>query len=512
MSSRLARLFRIDSVPDQTASRWTKEFLCWILFLSATWCLLRPALLTTLAADDLINPFSQLYHSGASLPTVIRKSAGPVTANGHFNYLGQAIGAFALFVWLYLIGKVGIHYGTVYASTKFLVYLILLLVAAELLREIMRYFGIRVSPWRARVSVLVTVVALIQIHIPWSNDPVASYPLAGFLTVAIGLTLVLLAVRAVQTWSWAGAVTTGVVGVLGVLYYEFNVFAVAAIVPLLAYGLWQVRSSRRDFGSRLVRTLVMILPAMITTIGLYLRNQQYSTNYEGTSVQVTSGFVRATKNGLISSLPATSWKRANEWLTPDSRFTWFSVGLVLLGGIFILGLVLLDGAGTVMRQRNGRSIDRNFWCVILGLIIYWFGATVTQTSTAKIQREASGIGQVYNYYAVGAVVVGLVGAIAFLSLFGTWGRRWRLILVPIVLVATLYQHQINSQVTNQFNRVLVPNGNLLNVFHEVRDNTQRCQALEWWKSLGWPEYYANDMEKGLDLAYVMYRGYEFCDN
>lgn len=504
----------VDRIPPNPHCRIAMNALRWGLFCGALYALLRPALLTTLAADDLVNPFGQLYRSGASLTTVIKESAGPVTANGHFNYLGQAIGAFAMFVWLYLIGKIGIHYGTVYAVTKFGVYLLLLIAAGAVLQHLVRLKGRTLSRWRARILVLITIVGLIQIHIPWSNDPVASYPLAGFMTVVVGLSFLLAAFHAMRSWKWPNVILVGALGIVATQYYEFNLFVVMALAPLILDELWLSRGNHRRLGSRTLKSLTMVGPAAIVTAFLYLRNKKFSANYEGTAVTIDSSFLRATRNGLISSLPGSSWDRANEWLTTNMGIQAASLMLALLSAVLIAILWRLDGGPSGHALEPLTSNSRRFWLTNLAMLIYWFGATVTQTSTAKIQREAGGIGQVYNYYAVGVTVVAIVGAslLVFTGTSGTRRRTIRIGLIALALAVGVYQHQINSHVTTQFNEVLVPNANLLNVFHEGRDNTQRCQALEWWKSLGWPTYYVTDMENGLDLAYQMYRGYEFCKN
>jgi len=462
----------------------------------------------------LVNPFGQLSRFGASLPTVVRSSVGVVTSTGHFNYLGQAIGAVAMFVWLYLIGKIGIHYGTVYALTKFCVYLLLLIAAGGVLQYLVRLKGREISRWRARILVLISIVGLIQIHIPWSNDPVASYPLSGFLTAFVGLVFLLAAFHATSSWKWSSSVLVGGLGVCAVLYYEFNLFAVLAVGPLVLNELWVSRHKLQQLRSRAVKTLAMVAPAAIVVVGLYLRNKRYSTNYEGTAITVDPSFLRVTRNGLISSLPGSSWHRANDWLTGSTGIRSSSLLLIVLAS-FLIGLLwMLDNRAARPSLAAITPEGHRFWLASLALVIYWVGATLTQTSTAKIQREASGIGQVYNYYAVGATVVGIIGAALFVSLDSSTVRRkvLRRVVVVIVVLGGIYQHQLNSQVTNQFNRILVPNANLLNVFHQGLDNMQRCQALEWWKSLGWPEYYATDMENGLDLSYQMYRGYEFCKN
>jgi uncharacterized membrane protein YvlD (DUF360 family) len=145
-------------------------------------------------------------------------------------------------------------------------------------------------------------------------------------------------------------------------------------------------------------------------------------------------------------------------------------------------------------------------------VIYWLGATFTQTSTEKVQLEAVRIGQVYNFYAVGVVCLAIV-SIILLSLV-----NWRGVpvlvrtgLFTVVLLFGAYQYVVNWNVMIQFNGVTSGSQNLLVAYAEMPPMEERCAALNSWKTMGWPEYYWLDMELGLNESYKIFHGEAFCE-
>ncbi len=485
------------------------EFMRWVLFLLTLWIALRPMLQTTIAADDFINPFSQLYQAGASLPRVLRESWANVTSNGHLNYGGQSLGAIVLFIWLYLIGKIGIHYGTVYAISKFVVYLVAILVVAEVVRYVARQFSRSVSRWHARLFALMTVILLLQIHIPWSNDPVASYPLAGYATVALGLLFLLVAHKALLRRRLSSSILTSVLGVFVVQYYEFNIFALLAIGPLTLVLFFEYRAHLKVALQYVSHSLIIVLPGILSTAVLYFRNKEQSVNYGGTAVTFGGEFLSATRIGLLGSLPGSSWSRANDWL-PRTVLAWSEIVYFALGILLVAGMLWSLRRCAGVPPTHDVISARYGWAFSVGLGIYWIGATITQTITEKVQREVAGIGQVYNFYAVGATCFGILLAVTLIRLAAFRSRLAGVVMGLLIMIGG-YQYVLNANVRSEFNRVMSPNANLLNVYHEVRDMNQRCQALTWWKSLGWPEYYSTHMQEGMNLSYIMYRGEPFCE-
>ena len=145
------------------------------------------------------------------------------------------------------------------------------------------------------------------------------------------------------------------------------------------------------------------------------------------------------------------------------------------------------------------------------LLIYWFGTTFTQTSTVKVQQESNRIGHVYNYYAVGSIMAVMIVFFLVISL-GRAPFKPRLIslMSAVLILGGTFQWAMNWNVMTKFNGVMSGSQNLLVAVTDQPDMSKRCEALDIWKSMGWPEYYWLDMELGLSRMYEIYRDEEFC--
>lgn len=483
----------------------------WFFFLASAALLLRPVLLTALAADDLINPFAQIYHAGTGIGPILRRTWESVSATGHFNYFGQAFGSFVVAIWNYLIGNFGIRYSLVYASTKFLVYIVCIEVTARAICQALNYIGRQMHIWVLRLIFLLAIALPIQIHVPWSNDPVASYPLSGYLTATIGITYVLLVYKLLSNLSYLFAISVGIFGAAAVLYYEFNSFAILSVAPLLGHLIWSSRADVLKIRKAIITSGLVVSPAAVTTIYFFLKNHAASTNYSGTAVSFASPFPKTFGQGLLSVLPASSWNLAFEWLPnalsyPFSYFKQFVIGMLFFACLFLFRRRWTTGATPVVATKAKTFLS------VAPFMIYWLGATFTQSSTIKVQQEAARIGQVYNYYAVGAVCSAAVIVVVLSTV--QWSRVNRPIksaLVGLLLVFGAFQYVVNWNVTTQFNGALSGNRNLLAVFADQPPMPERCAALDAWKSMGWPEYYWLDMELGMNASYEIYHGQKFCE-
>jgi hypothetical protein len=282
-----------------------------------------------------------------------------------------------------------------------------------------------------------------------------------------------------------------------------------SVLPLILHQLWTSRSTVRTLAVSLARAGLLVGPAAATTVYFFLKNRAGSAAYSGTEISLGSPFATTFRNALLSSLPGSSWGIGSDWLgaTPDI------FGRHLFP--FIAGLLLLAVAW------RGRSVSKNHHpevarlsrqvnpsLVIGSLLIYWLGATFTQAATVKVQQEAVRIGQVYNYYAVGAMCFSLIVLIVFVNV------RPRRILAAVLLISAcvlgLGQYSFNSAVTERYNAATVFTGSLLNSIDPDQANEERCAALDFWKSAGWPEYYWLDMELGLQRLGEVYWQQPFC--
>jgi hypothetical protein len=320
----------------------------------------------------------------------------------------------------------------------------------------------------------------------------------------------LLIFRLIEGRGYLFAILTGTYGAGAVLYYEFNVFAIMSSAPLLGYFIWKSKINRLEIIRAVVKSALAVLPSATTTAFFYLNNRGASANYTGTAISLEPPFPKIFTQGLVSAFPTSSWNIALEWLTNSLTFHatyWrqLSFGLVFL-------CLLLGAYRRQTRLKNNLKVSyRRLLLTITPFLLYWVGATFTQTSTVKVQQEVMRFGQVYNYYAVGSICLAIILVLVLTQI------RWTQVLlsVRVLLIGGLlslgsFQYFINWNVTTQFNIANGGTRNLLTAFAEKPPMSERCEALNSWKLMGWPEYYWLDMELGLNASYRFYQGEEFC--
>jgi hypothetical protein len=481
----------------------------WIAYLVGSWALLRPVLLTTVYADDFVNPFMQFPIASLDPASLVEYAWNGTRGAGHINVVGQAIGAFNAAFNVLLMSVFGLRYSTIYAATKLVVYVVTALAASTFLRQVSAAMGRTVSPWRARIMVSVALFGTLQIHIPWSNDPVASYPLSGFATAAMGFGLLSLALRALQSDRLKHAVIAGVAGSLAVLYYEILVAAVVAIVPLAAWLWWSTNPRTR--GS-LQRVLALLLPMTLVpaAVAVLAKLTIGSTNsgYTGTAVSLGGGFVRSLWLGVVSTLPGAAWGLSREFLGGPVAIRASAV-MILVVGATVLWSVAERHPWV---RADGRVQSRiGFALLLASPLTFMLLAAAVQTGTQKVQDEAPKVGYVYNYYAIGATAWAVVIVLAIL-LAPRRCTLWPIRNVAVVLAAAFVSLQlmINWNITIRFNELTYPSRQLLVAFSEQLPEVERCSALQGWTLGSWPDYYEDSMVAGLQSAYEYFHDEQFC--
>jgi len=483
----------------------------WALFLFGGYALLRPALLTTVAADDLINPFSQMYHAGTTIGPIWRRVVDSVSITGHFNYIGQFFGSIVVLIWSYLIGALGLRFSFVYALTKYVFFVLAILVIASYARSALHDAGREVSKWICRAIALAALALPLQIHIPWSNDPTASYPMAGYGTALLGVLYLLLCHKALQAGRLRGLAFVGLLGALAVLYYEFNSFAILASLVFFLNRAWTARHQVRMVVHEFGRYAICVGPAAVTTLYFYFRNRSASANYSGTALRLSDPFIEKFRNGIISSAPGSSWPLAHDWLGHTTRLTARSLQFFFVG-LVAVGLLIRVARERPQIEAPTQSLKwRRLLIAASAPVVYWLGATFTQTATQKVQDESQRIGQVYNYYAVGSVAVALILTLILLGLTnGQTQRSIRAGVAVLCIVVGGYQYATNWNVLLRFNEAMKPSADLLAAFADKPDMATRCAQLDRWKTMGWPEYYWLDLELGMNMMYQLNHQEEFC--
>lgn len=491
-----------------TASRLARSvpWLLWVLLSAAH---LRPVLGTTVVADDLINPVHQFDEAGPGLLANLRYAADGVEASGHFNYLGQALGAVYNQLWLWTASRTDLSLLTLYAATKLAVLLLTALAVAAYVRAACRLLGRDVGAWWCRAGVSVALFGTLQLHVVWSNDPVASYPLSGFASAALGFALLLAALR----WGgperpWGPAVV-GLLGLATVLYYEIDVAAVLAVGAVV---LWHVLAVRDAAGrlQRLVRCSPALLVPFVLTVALQRSAAAAGATYGGTDVAVGQGLPGTLRVALASGVPGAGWDLSRDYLAGSPLFR--PVPALVLA--VVLGVLAVQ-AGRHPLPAGGvaRGALRRGWLLLAAPVVYGVGASGIQAATAKVQQEVTAVGMVYNFYAVSAAAVAALCVLTLLLVpVSTWARP--AVGLPVAVAAgllVLTQTMVNASVAERFNATFLPaNRVLLQAYSDEDPPDVRCSVLRTWTTYPLPAYYRQQMVDGLQAAYRHYHGESFC--
>jgi hypothetical protein len=478
----------------------------WAVYVVASWVYLRPILITTIVADDFVNPFNQFTQSGTSVLELVRDGWNGARLAGHINFAGQIIGGFVNTLSNVLMAEAGLRYSTIYAGLKLVALILAATAGAGFLWRAAAAMGRPIGVWRARVSVSVLLFATLQLHIAWSNDPVGSYPASGYASAAVGFLVLSLALDALRFDDARRAAIAGAVGALSVWYYEINVAAVFAVAPMLVWW-WFVRDANgaRRWSRLGVHTALLVAAPVAAVLASKILMAPAAGTYTGTQVAVSSGIVSSVGQGLVSTLPASAWTLSREWLHAPVSI-WATPVVVML--VAAVGIVLAARRWPMPPGTPSRLAGALFGA---SAIAYMVGATTVQSATQKVQDETPRIGYVYNYYAIGSTALAVVVALAVLLAPRALNRSAvRVIASSVLITVAAVQLLVNWNITVKFNAATAPNRHLLVTYSEGRAVEERCQALWDWSAGGWPDYYELYMIDGLQDSYQYFHGEPFC--
>jgi hypothetical protein len=294
-----------QDVQKTRISRFGDVILKWILFSIGVSVLIRPILTTAIVADDFIGPFSQFHQSGAGLISSLRFGYN-AASYGHFNYVGQIIGALANWIWMQLQGQFGIRYSTIYATSKFLVILFAISQAARLSQRILTTDRSSSAIWKIRIAIAIALAATIQLHIVWSNDPVGSYPLSGYLSAAIGMMVLNTAFSFFTEKTVRNFVVLTFILIGAILYYEMNIALLASVGILALVFEYRNKSTTGNFIKPLAISFAALVFPTAITFFLQFHYSAESASYAGTAVALNGKSLQVFGNSLVSSLPFLS--------------------------------------------------------------------------------------------------------------------------------------------------------------------------------------------------------------
>lgn len=471
---------------------------------------LYPVLFYPIVADDLTNPFAQYIATSGNLMTTIQYGFNGGWSH-HFNFIGTTIGSLVNYVWILSNAHTEIGHIGFYLILKSLAYLSLSFALSEAIRNGSALFdrSPKSMPNEKLAYFALSsfgIVAFVQIHALWSNDPVASYPTSGIVSTAIGLAALSLLTRALSLQSIKHVFLSLAVMIVAIFYYELNVALVpATFVLLILHKLYATRTQGvGDLKFYLSSGALLVLVPTLVAVAARLMTQEDAVNYGGTTVGSLQKFPSTFTISGLSNLPGSAWKLSSE-VSGVLSFAYRDFLLVLgcLAVLFIVASVSIQQIRLRDKQISGVA------CVTAFLFTYMLFATAIQALTAKYQDEITRIGKVYNFY-----ITGLVFSVAVLMfiLFVYAKRSAGVANVVLVGVLTfgIFQAAINLTLFNVAKNGTTQSQVLLSSIGDQSTDIDRCAAWYNWSAIGWPEYYEVGMGVGLQAFQERYFGVPFC--
>ncbi len=446
---------------------------------------------------------------------------------GHSNPVGQTLGALYHFLAYRVSATVGVspQYFDVLATLA-MIALGVAGAASAVVWGLSRLPALRVSFWPTFALLAAVTAATLQLHVPWSDDPVVSYGPAGWGSTAIGFWMIAWALRAVAPGvrDKRSIVICSVLGAVAVWYYEMLVGAVAAVaVALVLTALTAVDREQVRRRCLVLMGTAVLLPAVMFVAGrVLLAVPSEEAGYGGTTLALGRAGVSAWGNGMLSALPGGGWGFLTETAGAPA-LDWDSLHLgavlaLLVGGIGFAwvrstGLAGLRGDVVAPETADRLPVWRSPWLVpVAALLTFWAGATATHAMTVKYSEKMARPGQVYLSYAVGVVCVAALIVLALVALRRRRSARLLVVGLPLVGAFVLGQATLNMTLADITQTHYPINGQLVaqSADGDVPEFVRCGTLFDWMTKQGWPEYYLVAVRDGVQENYERMYGEPFC--
>lgn len=433
---------------------------------------------------------------------------------GHFNPVGQALGALFHYVSYALPAATGLPARTVAVLAGATLIWGTALAVAWSAAWGLRHAGAVDEDLLARCFGVTAAVlgASLQLH-PWSNDPVSSFLMAGWASALLGFVVLGAALRAVAPGrsGWSDVVWLGLLGVLAVLWYEMLagvVAGVAAVLVVAGIAVWRSRGVRALGRVPALLGSGVVLPAVVFVAGRFLSTGQ-QRGYTGTDVALGRAALRSTWAAFVGVLPGGGWP----YLITSAgapRLAAVPAALTLLYVLALAAVVRLSRSHVVVV-----ADARGLVAPALGAAVAWGATTATQTLTLKYASEIRVAGQVYMYH---VVALGSLAVLVTLAVVAT-SARWHGALADgtRAAVAVLVGAFVLVQLTlawhlGDFLRDAFDGNRALTAAAVDSSSTSdaRCAVLVRWADRPWPDYYRSAVVIDVQRTYLARFGEPFC--
>ena len=355
---------------------------------------------------------------------------------------------------------------------------------------------------------LLVLLATIQVHGYWSNDPVISFPVASWAFCTIGFYFLSFLLHATHSEIWpkkSSAYIAIALAFLGILTYElFIAFLVAGFLLVGWRSIFQRGWKHRDFYLLLAAT---VLPTLLLLLGQVARLSSGS-NYVGTEISVQSASIlKIFFAAVISTLPLTNLQLTH-LLVPQGKIvaTQFWTSFVAL-------IMLTAWSVRSKKLNNYRTSRIDITSVLAAMFALSVVATAVIIVTPKYQSELNGIlGKVYINYAPAWIATSLIISLFFGLMLNLNRRLFAIVGLLLIPIAGAWQMTANLRQVAALTQDSSWSKQMLTLLEApIPENFQRCSEFDRLFSLPLPEYYQSAIYEGLQESYNGTYGVPYCD-
>jgi hypothetical protein len=436
------------------------------------------------------------------------------TTAGHFNPFGQALGYLHHFNAYAFSTNLGLPPQLYDVVVGAVLLWLTVLAATTVLVHGLRYADLApdLGFWRSFALLAAVTAVTLQLH-PWSNDPVTSYTMAGWGSAVIGFALLGQALRSTTPGrsSRADVAVVGAVSVFAVLYYEMLVGVIAGTAVVYAATL--VRSRRRGERDQARRALLLgavgvVLPAVVFVAGRLLAIPSDQSTYTGTAISLGTDALWTWLVAMVGAVPVGGW----EYLVQSGGGVPLTRWAALFTLAVAIGLLAFLSAWRRTPLLVGRW-SRSALVPITAVAVTWAVTTATHATSVKYIAEIKSPGQVYLYYAVGAICVALLLAGAFITLAPRLRRGMRTAAALALGAYLTVQLPLNWHLAHVSAAAYANNRNLSGAATDDQvPEATRCDTLLAWAQAPWPQYYREAVVRGAQEDFQRVFGEPLCSD
>ncbi|MBU6148370.1 MAG: hypothetical protein KGP10_09405 [Actinomycetales bacterium] len=367
-------------------------------------------------------------------------------------------------------------------------------------------------------GVAAVLLATVQVHVLWSNDPTVSYPIAGWAGCCAGFTLLGVVGRVLtgRLTLPIGAVLSGLLAILCLGTYEL--LAGFVVTGVLGVVLTRGAATARSRGWL---TLALAAPLGMFAVGQVWRLTQPAV-YSGTQPGEAGAVLPTAVWGVLSALPLTA-------AVPLDRIVGLRVPEPVGIASAAITVVMVMGLCAVWLRRrtpprvSGPADDRvpgapggvaHLPPVSVLAAAAWVGCTLIIALSARYQQELGYLGAVYTFYAAGALAVAVivVRGVQWLVEQG-WASVARPATVAVVAATGLLTGMLNAVSADaidgnwsfRYGREM-----LTALDTHPLPYRERCVIAQRWWLTPFPEYYRAEVLADAQRAFLAQHDTPMC--